>query len=689
MAECLPDLGYIEKLDCQTRSALEWILEPFTHYTMGAAAFIVLISLAGVSTYVAYRRASFANKQIRHAIAIIESSEDEIEFTEKFEEISARLQSIAVLKRPWEEFQETLIPPLESVDDPSYRVYRNTKRPQEFFVPDEVLHDVRPWMDGERLIGFGLAFTFIGLIAALTKASGGFNGNEEITVALAALLSTAGAKFLASIGGLIGSISQSMLSNLFVGGSIRTLASFNDVLEQRLSFASIERISADHYGHAQRQTARLEEMGTEITLALGNEISKAMGAIPSLMGAEFSKALQPMQDSLSNVTERMSQNNTDALANMVGEFREQIQGAGEQSMQLVIDQLNGLSSTLGSTIEGLQASNDEMKSGLREAVSAITSASEQFNSSIGSSAESASNQMSQISESLGTTIEDLLRELREQQNQNSSAFENLIQQFNDTSSRATEVLETQTEESVKEMADTLNSSLGRILESASANTDAMANSVQEGLQRVSEQAQADLQELLSSISEQLKQGVAGVTDSLSEWQQSTGQVSASLSRINSELDKHSTGLLQSNERILEASSAFRGVANTVESAASPLQRISESLRATVVALESANSETLEAVSDISESLDRAVTSSARAVDELKETWNQHATHLKGADQQLEQAFNSVTVNLSASLEALQRFSTDLGSQVGEITQNFASIVEDLGDTIDELNSRRN
>ncbi len=681
--------GLIENLDVVIGKVLETALAPFTHYTMGVALFFLLIILALISTWLAYSRAKVANKELDNAVQALSKASDEVDFTELFDEIDSSIKQNSILKRPWEEFVETLIPPLDAVDDPQYRVYRNTKRPQEFFKPEEVLKDVRPLMDGERLIGIGLIFTFIGLIAALSKASGAFTGDENITFALATLLSTAGAKFLASIGGLGGSIIQSMISNRVISRSISKLSTFNDALEERLSFASVERISADHFGHAQRQTARLEEMGTEITLALGDRISQAMASMPQLMGAEFGKALEPMKASLESVTTQMSQNNTDALSNMVGEFREQIQGAGEQSMKVVIKQLDGLSSTLSSTINGLQISNDEMRAGLREAIGAMSTATTQFSESISSSANAASGQMDQMTANLDKTVKTLLHDFQSQQDESQSAMRELIERLSASSNQATNEVTRQAEKSSKQLANSLNEALEKILNGAANSTDALANTVKESMENVTQQAQIELNQLLNDLGAEIRQRVANVGTSLNAWKESTSQVSSSLNRINTELDKTSSGLLTSTERIHDAGIAFKGVAATVESATSPLYRISEKLASTVESMEKINQETFKSVDSISQSVQQSVEEVSSSLSELKSTWERHAGHLQGVDQELETAFRSISTNLASSLEALQRFSSDLGIQVGDITDNFASIVQELTDAIEEMTNKRN
>lgn len=688
MVECASSSLSFSCLDPFFRAQAETVFSVFTHYTTGVLLFFALLLLAIGSTCRAILKSRAANRQLKQASNVLLNAKDAKDFTQQFDVIDASFKQNSLLKRHWEEYTETMIPPLEGVDDNSYQVFRNTKRPQEFFTAEAVLHDVRPWVDGERLIGFGLLFTFIGLIAALSKASGAFNGDENITIALATLLSTAGAKFLASIGGLSGSILQSLMSNKCISISIERLSHLNDMLEERLNYVSVERIAADQYGHAQRQTARLEQMGTEITMALGQQISDAMTNIPYLMGSEISKALEPMKDSLESVTSKMSENNTEALSNMVGEFRDQIQGAGEDSMKLVIDQLEGLSSALNTTVSGLQSSNDEMRSGLRDAINAMSSATSQFNDSISSSAKAASGQMDHMSETLGSTIQSLLSDFQEQQASSQASMRELIGTLSQSSNKASQELAQQATASSHQLGESVTTALNDILSNATHNTEAIAGTVKEGLSKVSEHAQTELRSLLQQLGEEIKQSVAGVNQSLDGWKESSGRVASSLNQVNSELGKTSTGIVTTTERIHDVSSVFKGAAASVETATSPLLRISEKLNATMEAMESVNRNTVKSVDLLSSSVKSSVEETSRAVAELRNTWERQASHLKGVDKELEGAFNTITGQLTRSLETLQSFSSELGDQMGKVTDDFASIVGELSDALEGFNAKR-
>jgi hypothetical protein len=60
------------------------------------------------------------------------------------------------ISRSWEEFTKTLLPPLDAIDEPEYRVYRSAKRPSDYFDIDHLNSKIKPIVDiCEPVIFFG------------------------------------------------------------------------------------------------------------------------------------------------------------------------------------------------------------------------------------------------------------------------------------------------------------------------------------------------------------------------------------------------------------------------------------------------------------------------------------------------------------------------------------------------------
>ena len=193
---------------------LDVLLTPFRWVYFGLAGCALLISIALFSVQRMKKESAQIIADIDKANEALSKFQNAEEFTNQFHVIDGQLKGISRLSRSWEEFSKTLLPPLDEIDEPEYRVFRTTKRPVDYFDIDHLSAKVKPIIDSESLIGIGLVLTFFGLVAALIHAGlkiGGTVDTQEVQVAIQELLSTAGAKFFASIGGVGGSLIQTIL----------------------------------------------------------------------------------------------------------------------------------------------------------------------------------------------------------------------------------------------------------------------------------------------------------------------------------------------------------------------------------------------------------------------------------------------------------------------------------------------
>lgn len=668
----------MNNIDQTVEHWLPIFLEPFTHISYGVIALTCLFALALLSIIVLSRAGSKVQRQIRDARRIVEGCENEVDFTSNFGAISAGISALPVFAHSWVEFEETLIPPLQEVDDPAYRVYRNTTRPQDYFNAKTTLSDVKPFIESDRLIGIGLILTFLGLVAALSKASGVFidQDKEAITEGLAQLLSTAGAKFLASIGGLGGAITQSVFQSLIHRRTEAELAKFNDALEKRLSYASQERIAADHYGHAQRQTARLEEMGTEITLALGNQLRESLEKLPGMMGQQFTTALQPMQDHLESVTKQLAEGSEKSVADMVAQFSEQIQGASDTSMQNVTQQLETLSSTLASTVGEMRQSNAEMRTSLSESLDALKTTSAIFKDAVGSSADAASTQ-----------LKELIEQLKAQQESTANSMAVMVDQFKQSTEEVNEKLKDSSTAGMAQIAAGIQEALRGVLAETKASSAELAKNIS-GL--VSDTTNTTVKEVSATITDatqRIADAMQPVTDGLADWSRESQAVSGALSQTNLELGRHQTGLTQSGKSIADAGVAFSTAASTLRSATDPLAQTLSKLASAAEAIQQATVNIKATTTDLGVQLTATSESTETSLKSLEDLWVAHSAHFTGVDKSLESAFQVITENLETSLSTIREFNNDFSDKVGRALTDLGSIVSDLSDTTEDLAKR--
>jgi hypothetical protein len=627
---------------------LDALLTPFRWVYFGLAGCALLIFVALISVRRMKKESAEIIADIDKANEALSKFESAESFTNQFHVIDGQLKGINRLSRSWEEFSKTLLPPLDEINEPEYRVFRTTKRPVDYFDIDHLSSKVKPIIDSESLIGIGLVLTFFGLVAALIHAGlkiGGTVDTQEVQVAIQNLLSTAGAKFFASIGGVGGSLIQTIFMNRTKHQIDEKLKVFNDRLERLLIFASLERIAADQYGHAKRQTARLEEMSTEITLAIGEKIESAMLKMPVMMG----EAMNPVAEQLSTMTDKLSRSSTDALKEMVADFRGQLQGAGESTMNHVVTQLSTLSTTLNDTVGSLAQSNHEITNGIQTVMLALTETTKKFDSSVQASADAASSQLASSSAALTAGLESVLSDLSAQQASANTAMASLVERLDTASKEA-------------------------------------AVSLKNGSDKASANVASGITEAMKVVLDQAKSATKDVTDSVGT---GIGDLVSALGRINQEIDRHNQGLQLANSKLQDTASAMGGAAESVRASTQPLSQVSLQLTAASDAIRKSVADTFGQVERLVATTDAASKGISSAITKLAETWESQAGQLSSADEELEGAFNAITQNLSQSLDVLQRFTVDLESKMAGALNNLASIVQELSDALEDSNTKRN
>ncbi len=509
-------LEFLQPIDEYLKHFLPQALALFTHISWGVIGGGGLLLVMCVSAWVFLKRARRVSNELDEAIKVINSSHDEASFTEEYETINQKLENNRLVGHLWSEFTETLIPPMEDIDDPSYRVYRNTKRPGTFFTYNSLFPKVTPLVRGETYIGLGLIFTFIGLVAALTESSNAFDGDStEIKAALAGLLSVAGAKFLASVGGLLSSIIQSIVVHRRQTLLISKLSAFNNALEGRLVYASMERIAADQYIHAQRQTRRLEELSNDIAMSLGDRIERSVGALPDMFGDQMRAVMEPVSASLSSVSDSMSQANQDAMGQMAKEFHDQMQGASSEVMDNVLGQLEGVSRSMTDMMGSIGDVRESLTSGVT----------------------AASSSMNDATENMAGTITELVNKMQ------------------------SSTLET-------------TNSISSQFEEAMGRTSGV---ISQAAERASQEMESTVKEAFEGVNQQIIRSIDGVEEVLNSWKESTQQVSSSLNGMNEQLGRNNQHLSDSASTLGQAVDAFKQVPTQVRSAVEPLSRVSVSL----------------------------------------------------------------------------------------------------------------
>ncbi|MBF0270720.1 MAG: methyl-accepting chemotaxis protein [Magnetococcales bacterium] len=305
---------------------------------------------------------------LRRPIRFLSGIKDRDEFAQRFNEFDALMTHKGFLKHSWMEFSETLMS-RESVVEICVR-------PSVFLNAADAEHDglrIKSLSSlGGIFISLGLLFTFIGLVAALSLASGtikqvvanagtlvdGATAEVQaklIQQALAELLKTASFKFWTSIAGLLCGIVLGIGERFAMHLVTAQFDELNRHLE-RVTLTVTPEILADRtYREIRDQSTHLREFTgqfrTNITEALQNALINAMPpvmtdsvshALTDRMPSVMSDAMTPVVTTLESMTNRLTSMNEDAIRKMTGDFGSVISQSAGSEIRAVAETLSSM-----------------------------------------------------------------------------------------------------------------------------------------------------------------------------------------------------------------------------------------------------------------------------------------------------------------------------------------------------------
>ena len=339
----------------------------------GNGVLIGFIILFGVVNWV-----NFSNKnkiicqQITTSLNALKQSQDKYDLPSFFSEIETTIEQTKLLESSWREFNEVLLRPgehaLEGVD-----VIVNTRRPNLFFSETSI---VKPLLNMQfvhavpnKLTGFGILGTFIGLVAGIYLASSGIASNsiEEAKQALAYLLNGAAFAFLTSIAGLGGSIIFSWLEKQRSHVRKNLVDEWNDQLEKRLEFISVERLNSMILEESRKQSNSMDTFATDLANNLGqvmnDQISEPLGDI-----------LERINISLDTLNKNQSKAADETIERLIKEFSNSISGAAGKEMQAFATTIQDLSKELRDQMAAMNENYQSMQQNTKNTIDDLSSA---------------------------------------------------------------------------------------------------------------------------------------------------------------------------------------------------------------------------------------------------------------------------------------------------------------------------
>jgi methyl-accepting chemotaxis protein len=373
----------------------QFLINPLAPYFF--CGIIVTIFLGTVFFYGKHEK-----KQIKDSIDSILISivkfHNRKDFYEKYEAFDSQLLENAVFHNAWAEYAETVI-----IDPDNERIII-TKRPHDYINEHSIisqrinlrlLHAVPNY-----LVGIGLLFTFIGLVAAIHFAAGGLSdGNGE--QALKNLLQMASVKFLSSITGLFCSMILSVIQKHWLNNLNKKIFEVCRKIEELTISITIEQLLNDSFKDQKDQTNTLKHLATEIAMQIS-------GALADKLPASVALAMQPLAEALNNTAQKLTATNHEGLEQMLNSFTSKLEGAAENEIKELVVGLKSIQESLQGLLKHIESTGETFNSKLSDAADSLgatlektlTSFSEKMNGA-------AQNEIKELAQNLMNTQESL------------------------------------------------------------------------------------------------------------------------------------------------------------------------------------------------------------------------------------------------------------------------------------------
>lgn len=558
-------------------------------------------------------------------------------FNTDFTRIDEVISSERFLKHGWDEFKETLIMPAPDKPEP----IQNTVRPSVYLNVDSVAGELQlPFYQAipNYFVGFGLLFTFLGLVAAIYFASQGVAGDiQQAKSSLGDLLNAATFKFTTSIAGLFSSIVLSFFIRVLVLKVQLYFDRFCQLLEERLIFITPEFLAAQQLAELQKQTVQLERFNTDFAVEVAKSLETRLN---QSLGTVIGNAIEPMATAIDGMAKNIGEVNQDAMEQMVGEFKSSMQGAAGSEMNALVQTLTSLQDTLQATISGMGQSSGSFGNRLEKAAvhleNIISGASNLMKNSVAESASQLEKVLGDASQAIRTDSEKASEELR-------SAISEITKEFQDGFRKASihwneDLLASA--DGVKEVVDSAGETLAGRVNGAAQQLDEVVTPFATRIK--------DLDGTLNTLDGRLKAQLDGFDGSVTLLMELMENMGQSMVRLR-----------DAGTPIAETAGKFSSAAEQIEATAQEVKQTQSHL------------------SDLADS----IRDSAKTV---QQSWNSYRERFEKVDDDLSEAFSRIQQGTDAYHGRIIEYVQKVDEHFKESLNLLGGGIEQLKDTVDDL-----
>jgi methyl-accepting chemotaxis protein len=547
---------------------------------------------------------------------------DTEEFPNHFEKIDETYKDNGTLKHSWSEFTECIIIP------ESGGALHNTRYPNDYFNKEYLVNpkvNLRFYQSiPNLLIGAGLLFTFIGLVAAIYFASRGLGAGtiEEAQESLTNLLHAATFKFVTSIAGLL----SSLIFNWYEKSQLHKLQilidTFCSELDERFQYITTEQLEHKSLVALQTQTEQLERFNTSLAVSIAQALEKP---IQNALKDELS----PLINSANELNKNILQSNKTSAFMSQKLFNE----SAAQTEKL--DQLN---SEQAETIA--QALDDKLVPSMNRMIEPMLNSINQLGTNLGGMNQNALHDM------VGKFIEELRGNTQGEMAELKSTLSQLATSLDQSSTN-------------------LNSQLTHAIDQLGLKVNAIENSMENGANNFSKQ----LGLAGEAVSQKFQGSFTELTDASTRLERSMDKFESNIHGWEPlfELTKNSV------ESLGQTASSITNANQSIINTTSNLERASSTIEQSQLTLSSG----LEKISETIKSLNETSQQTTAA-------WGSYQSRFESVDEQTAELFNQVNTGLQAFSHQVQEFVTELDKQTANSISTLSAGIQEFGESIEEL-----
>jgi methyl-accepting chemotaxis protein len=607
-----------------------------------AMAFIIACCLiiAAVAIAIRYRRnhhwplldaISQRNALIAEKIGGSQSDSQaaRLAFAEAYFDIDEKMmeashEEVFHLRRAWEEYRETIV-------DPNAEVLHNTVRPENFFIGLGERHRALGWF-ANISIAVGLLFTFLGIIAALSTLdlSG---GPDAMQSQLNELMQVAGAKFWASVGGIVASIILRSVDYRFAKKVDEGLARLCDLLEHGMAYLPPQRIAADQLRELKEQTPALKGFSEQLAVVLEEALEKQFTPMVTSLGS--------IQDGI----DRISGGGGEAVHKAISESAGSALGDLAQA-------IGGMTLSLGTMAERFEKQTNSADQQIEEAVRRFSQASDEMRAAFG---ELNSN---------FATVADRMR-------------------------ADTEAASEQARQRMSELLERLGTSLDAMRERMAASAAEFGEATQGAARKAAETGQLAIEDSFKQFVDRFNAAGEPLVEEMRKASTSIGTAADSLGNSNQAMGDYTRGIESVAARSSDIATSLSSVANDVREATEPVRQSAASIEKAMLAMSAAvanDARSSEATRDEMREISGALKDTAQAAEDA---WSAYRDRFNEVDAALGNALTQLT-------EAAGSHAQNLNERVGQVDEALSKGIsqlaaalrplESLSDTVEDLSS---